>query len=414
MEDLEAEREWPDDARRGARAHPPRQDRRPARRLAAPGRPARRRRRARADAAARRAWRAARPDVPDRRRHPRRRGQRRAARQDRRQGRRGAQADLSRRSSASTRAGAGSPSSRAEALERVAALPARRELWRAWSSTWRPARRSAAARRAGGPTQRHAEPGAARSTSCSSRAACSPAREQARRAVMAGQVRVDGSVVDKAGAARAATTPSSRSPRATRSSRAPAASSRPRSTASRSIPPAGLPRRRRLDRRLHRLPAAARGARASTPSTSAAASSTGGCARTRGWSCMEGINARHLAADALPEPLELVTVDVSFISLLKVVPALLPHLRPGGAAAGAGQAAVRGRPRGGGQGRHRARRGRCAAGHRASAWREIAALGLAPLGVMDSPVRGAEGNVEALALFRRQARWPAGSAPCRR
>ena len=45
---------------------------------------------------------------------------------------------------------------------------------------------------------------------------------------------------------------------------------------------------------------------------------------------MERINARNLAPDALPEPCGLITVDVSFISLLKVVPALLPHLAPGG------------------------------------------------------------------------------------
>ncbi len=41
---------------------------------------------------------------------------------------------------------------------------------------------------------------------------------------------------------------------------------------------------------------------------------------------MERINARNLAPDALPEPCDLITIDVSFISLLKVVPALLPHL----------------------------------------------------------------------------------------
>ena len=44
---------------------------------------------------------------------------------------------------------------------------------------------------------------------------------------------------------------------------------------------------------------------------------------------MERVNVRHLAADALGWPVELVTVDVSFISLLKVVPAILPHLVAG-------------------------------------------------------------------------------------
>jgi 23S rRNA (cytidine1920-2'-O)/16S rRNA (cytidine1409-2'-O)-methyltransferase len=46
---------------------------------------------------------------------------------------------------------------------------------------------------------------------------------------------------------------------------------------------------------------------------------------------MERINVRYLEPDALPESIDLFTVDVSFISLTKVVPALLPHLaRPGG------------------------------------------------------------------------------------
>ncbi len=46
---------------------------------------------------------------------------------------------------------------------------------------------------------------------------------------------------------------------------------------------------------------------------------------------MERLNVRYLAPDAVPEPCDLITVDVSFISLTKVVPALVPHLRrPGG------------------------------------------------------------------------------------
>lgn len=45
---------------------------------------------------------------------------------------------------------------------------------------------------------------------------------------------------------------------------------------------------------------------------------------------MEGINARHLERADLPEPLDLIVVDVSFISLGLILPPLLPHLRPGG------------------------------------------------------------------------------------
>ena len=134
---------------------------------------------------------------------------------------------------------------------------------------------------------------------------------------------------------------------------------------------------------------------------------------------MERVNARHLAADALPEPCDLITVDVSFISLLKVVPALLPHLRrPAAAVPGecggylltlikpqfeAGRGAV-GR---GGILRDEALRRRVieeCAGRLAA----IGAIGAAALELaapcFDSPVAGSGGNREAFALLRRRAR----------
>jgi 23S rRNA (cytidine1920-2'-O)/16S rRNA (cytidine1409-2'-O)-methyltransferase len=43
---------------------------------------------------------------------------------------------------------------------------------------------------------------------------------------------------------------------------------------------------------------------------------------------MEGVNARYL--EGLPEPVDLVTVDVAFISLRQVLPAVRRLLRPGG------------------------------------------------------------------------------------
>ncbi|HEV7785456.1 MAG TPA: TlyA family RNA methyltransferase [Thermoanaerobaculia bacterium] len=114
---------------------------------------------------------------------------------------------------------------------------------------------------------------------------------------------------------------------------------------------------------------------------------------------MDRVNARLLPPDALPEPCGLITVDVSFISLLKVVPALLPHLASEGLLLPmikpqfeAGRGAV-GK---GGILRDEAVRLRviqeCAAG--------ITALGVTPLGVFDSPVAGTGGNREAFALFR--------------
>jgi 23S rRNA (cytidine1920-2'-O)/16S rRNA (cytidine1409-2'-O)-methyltransferase len=45
---------------------------------------------------------------------------------------------------------------------------------------------------------------------------------------------------------------------------------------------------------------------------------------------MEQTNARDLTAKALPEPVSLVTIDVSFISLAKVLGPVMTTLGPGG------------------------------------------------------------------------------------
>ena len=116
---------------------------------------------------------------------------------------------------------------------------------------------------------------------------------------------------------------------------------------------------------------------------------------------VERVNARHLAADDLGAPFDVVVVDVSFISVVKVAPALLPHLVPGG------RLLVLVKPqfevgRGGvGKGglvRDEELRRRVVA-ERAD---ELAALGLALVGTVDSAVPGAEGNVEAFALLVRE------------
>lgn len=117
---------------------------------------------------------------------------------------------------------------------------------------------------------------------------------------------------------------------------------------------------------------------------------------------MERLNLRHLAQDALAEKVRLIVADLSFISLLKVAPALLPHLEPGGLflplikpqfEAGRGQVGK------GGIVRDEA--------VRQSAIARIVAgleeLGLRHERTMDSPVEGAGGNREALALLRRDS-----------
>jgi 23S rRNA (cytidine1920-2'-O)/16S rRNA (cytidine1409-2'-O)-methyltransferase len=45
---------------------------------------------------------------------------------------------------------------------------------------------------------------------------------------------------------------------------------------------------------------------------------------------LERTNLRHLSREAVPEPLDLITLDLSFISLTLVLPKILEFLRPGG------------------------------------------------------------------------------------
>ena len=202
-------------------------------------------------------------------------------------------------------------------------------------------------------------------------------REKARRSVMAGQVRVGGRVVDKPGAAvadDAALEVAAPPPYVSRAGGKLAAA-----LDAFGVDPAGWTcldvGRGQLDWKLRQDPRV-------VP--------------------VEGVNVRHLAADALPERCDLATVDVSFISLLKVVPALPPHLLPGGlllALVKPQFEAGRGAIGKGGIVRDEALR-RQVIDERVA---QIAAMGFAVLGAMDSPVAGAEGNVEGLALFRLAA-----------
>lgn len=116
---------------------------------------------------------------------------------------------------------------------------------------------------------------------------------------------------------------------------------------------------------------------------------------------MERLNARYLGADALPEPCDLITVDVSFISLAKVVPALLPHLLANGRVLTLIKPqfeAGRGLVGKGGIVRDETVRRRVV--H--STVRSLEELGLELRDLIDSPVLGARGNREALALFTQR------------
>jgi 23S rRNA (cytidine1920-2'-O)/16S rRNA (cytidine1409-2'-O)-methyltransferase len=115
---------------------------------------------------------------------------------------------------------------------------------------------------------------------------------------------------------------------------------------------------------------------------------------------LERTNARHLEPSALPEPPELVTVDLSFISLTLVLPALAAALRPGGAVVALVKPqfeAGRGQVGKGGVVRDPAVRAAAVARIRAAA----AGLGLRVRGEAESVVPGPKGNREVFLWLER-------------
>jgi 23S rRNA (cytidine1920-2'-O)/16S rRNA (cytidine1409-2'-O)-methyltransferase len=115
---------------------------------------------------------------------------------------------------------------------------------------------------------------------------------------------------------------------------------------------------------------------------------------------LERVNARYLTAADIPEPVDLAVIDVSFISLAKVLPAVVALLRPDGDVIAlckpqfeAGPADV---PRGGVV--------RDPAVHAAVLRAVMAAaaeLGWPAVAAIPSPITGADGNREFLLHLRR-------------
>jgi len=116
-----------------------------------------------------------------------------------------------------------------------------------------------------------------------------------------------------------------------------------------------------------------------------------------------GINARELPADFLPELCRLVVMDLSFISLLKVLPAVLPHLQAGGYLVPLIKPQFEVGPRGVGKGglvRDEELR-RSVIDQRVE---QIAGLGCEVLmPAFDCALPGSDGNLEAFAGFRKLA-----------
>jgi 23S rRNA (cytidine1920-2'-O)/16S rRNA (cytidine1409-2'-O)-methyltransferase len=116
---------------------------------------------------------------------------------------------------------------------------------------------------------------------------------------------------------------------------------------------------------------------------------------------MENVNLRHAPPDLLPEPVDVVVADLSFISLTKVLPALAPFLKPGGLVVALVKPQFELTPEKVGKGgvvREEAYRQEAVDKVTAFARQE---LGLSPLGVVPSKVKGPKGNQEYLAAFVR-------------
>jgi len=124
---------------------------------------------------------------------------------------------------------------------------------------------------------------------------------------------------------------------------------------------------------------------------------------------LEKINARHLTAAALPRgEFDAIVMDLSFISLKAVLPAVWPLLRAGGVLVAlvkpqfeAGKAEV---DKGRGVIRDAAVQDAVLAGVRTFALAELPGAGL--VGAMDSPITGADGNREFLLGLRKETAHP--------
>ena len=113
----------------------------------------------------------------------------------------------------------------------------------------------------------------------------------------------------------------------------------------------------------------------------------------------EGVNARYLKPEDFEQKFDLAVMDVSFISATKVLPAIVPLLIEGGAIVTLIKPQFevgRGEVGGGGVVRDAAKRARVVEEVNDAA----RMLGLELVNVIESPIQGAEGNVEFLALYR--------------
>jgi 23S rRNA (cytidine1920-2'-O)/16S rRNA (cytidine1409-2'-O)-methyltransferase len=116
----------------------------------------------------------------------------------------------------------------------------------------------------------------------------------------------------------------------------------------------------------------------------------------------EGVNARYLRGDDFDSQFDFVAMDVSFISATRIFPAVLPLMKNGSHLVTLIKPQFevgRGEVGKGGIVRDPEQHQRVIAEVNEAA----KANGLEVVGVIESPIRGGDGNVEFLALYRREA-----------
>lgn len=115
---------------------------------------------------------------------------------------------------------------------------------------------------------------------------------------------------------------------------------------------------------------------------------------------MERTNIRNVTVADIGEPVDFISIDVSFISLLKIMPTVAPLLRDGGAMVTLIKPQFE-------AGREFVGKGgivRDLSVHEAVLTRVIAGIadcGISPIGLTFSPIKGADGNIEYLLYSRK-------------
>ncbi|MGB3974478.1 MAG: TlyA family RNA methyltransferase [Peptococcia bacterium] len=118
---------------------------------------------------------------------------------------------------------------------------------------------------------------------------------------------------------------------------------------------------------------------------------------------LERTNARYLSSDVIKEPIDFISIDVSFISLAKILPSLIPFLQEQGDII----ALVKPQFEAGRENVEKKGVVKSAAVHQEVISQVLTScreLGLYPHGLDFSPITGPEGNIEFLLWLRKEER----------